>query len=182
MTRIFTELTKQGLPIPEELQKIISQAFEKGWLKNNVPKPRGAKAKAVESFMLCGKLFDQAQDRVLIKKHGLTSKNKHVEFFAKKNNMTAQKIYKVIDKYGDSFANAECDYFGYFRKNGLIDTQKPTSRKIQILEDLFIKEKDRTWKAQVNLMKNNPNSIKNRRKKNIYESKFVNVKGGFTKT
>ena len=176
MTRIFTELTKHGLPIPEELQKIISQAFEKGWLKNNVPKPKGAKAKAVESFMLCGKLFDQAQDRVLIKKHGLTSKNKHVEYFAKKNNMTTQKVYKVLDKYGDSFANVECNYFGYFKN------KKPTNRKIQILEDLFIKKKDRTWKAQVNLMKNNPNSIKNRRKKNIYESKFVNVKGGFTKT
>lgn len=166
MTKIFQDLTKYGLPIPEELQKIISKALEKGWLKNNVPKPRGAKNKATESFQLCGKLFEQALDKELIMKHGLTTKNKHVEYFAKKNHMTTQKIYAVIREYGDVFANVECDYFNVFKK------RKPSRRKIEILENMFIKKKDRIWQAQLDLMKKSPNSIKNRNKKSLCESKF----------
>tara|TARA_Y100000389_G_C17414710_1_gene493009 strand:- start:508 stop:1083 length:576 start_codon:yes stop_codon:yes gene_type:complete len=158
MIHLFQDLTKYGIPIPEELQSIISEAFDKGWLKNNAPKPKGAKEQSVKMFMLCGKLYDQMCDRELSKKHGLTTKNKHVEYFAKKINRLPTTVFHMIDKYGDSFANVECDYFGYFKK------KKPTTRKMKILEEWFISKKDRTWKAQIELMKRNPNSIKNKRK------------------
>ena len=158
MIHLFQDLTKNGIPIPEELQNIISEAFEKGWLKNNAPKPRGAREQSVKMFQLCGKLYDQMCDRELCKKHDLTNKEQHIKYFAKKINRAPTTVHKMLDKYGDSFANVECDYFGYFKK------KKPTTRKMKILEEWFIKKKDRTWKAQVELMKNNPNSIRNKRK------------------
>ena len=159
--QIFKDLTKYGIPIPEELQKIIAEAFENGWLKNNVPKPRGASEQSVKMFQLCGKLYDQICDKEYSKKHELTTKNLHVEHFAKKNNKTPTAVYKMLDKYGDSFANAEIDYTGYFRKNGLLSTKKPTTRKIKLLEEYFIKTKDKAWKlSQENFKKTRKTKVK----------------------
>ena len=89
MIQIFKDLTKYGIPIPEELQKIIAEAFEKGWLKNNTPKPRGAREQSVKQFQLCKKLYEQMCDRELCKKKGLTTKNLHVEYFRKKISRNA---------------------------------------------------------------------------------------------
>jgi hypothetical protein len=161
MIHLFQDLTKNQIPIPEELQNIISEAFEKGWLKNNAPKPRGAKEQSVKMFQLCGKLYDQMCDRELCKKHELKTKDDHVEYFAKKINRTPTAVYKMLDKYGDSFANAECDYFNYFRKNGMLSTPKPTSRKLKILEENFIKKNDRAWKlSQENFKKTRKTKVK----------------------
>jgi len=161
MIHLFQDLTKYQIPIPEELQNIISEAFEKGWIINNAPKPRGAGEQSVKMFLLCGELYDQVCDREYSKKHKLTTKNLHVEHFAKKKNKTPTAIYKMLDKYGDSFANAEIDYTGYFRKNGLLSTKKPTSRKIKLIEEYFIKKKDRSWKlSQENFKKTRKTKVK----------------------
>ena len=132
---LFTELTKNKLAIPEELQKHITEAIEKGWLTNTMPKPKGAKKQTFAQLSILDKLFKQMIDKRYTKVYSLDSYNKHVEHFAKKNNVTATKLYKTRDKYGDLFKFVMNDYF-YTAKTRISQIQK------KVLDDFFTPSKN----------------------------------------
>ena len=158
MLKLFTILTKNKLPIPEELQNIIAEAITKGWLKNTLPKKSGAPEKSLESFKMLEDLYKQMSDSKYTKKHGLDSLHKNVLHFAKKHNKTESKIYKTRDKYGDAFANVQIDAYNFFKTN-------TTKNQKDILKSFFITKPNRLTPLMIDFKNKNPNSIKNRRKK-----------------
>ena len=165
---LFKELTKQNLSIPEQLQKYIAEGIDKGWIKNNYPKPKGRLAKPIDQIGICEKLFKQMCDDKLIKKEKLDTRNKHVEYLAKKLHKTPTSIYKTLDTYGDMFVVMQSDWFKTFdTKQNTSNTyyMSPSKKHKDILENQLLSRETREWGVSKDYMKRNPNSIKNKRKK-----------------
>ena len=164
---LFVELTNYKMPIPEKLQKYISEGIEQGWIKNKYPRVKGRIAQPLTQLKVVEKLFKQMCDDKLIKKENLDSRNKHVEYLAKKIHKTPSSIYKTLEDYGDMFVTMQSDWFKNFdtKANKKSDYYMSNNDKqIDILENQLLTRETREWGVSKDYMKRNPNSIKNKRK------------------